>query len=611
MPTFKRADQEQMERAKDLLEGPPSKEMGFVKSLFFGRLKLDEVIPYPRQDAEEAARTDELIAKVKAFLNEHDDPAKIDAEERIPDEVIRGLAQLGVLGMTVPKEYGGGGFSHTAYCRVLENIAAHDASTAVLVGAHQSIGLKALVLCGSDEQRRTYLPALAKGEKLAAFCLSEPEVGSDAASVKTTARQSDDGSHWILNGEKRYATNAALAGFMTVMARTPILENGAMKDKVTAFIVTPDLRGFEILKPNRSKCGIRGSWQANLKFTDMPVPADRILGTLGKGLKVALGTLDYGRCTLCAGCLGGARVALDRCIERVRSRQQFGRSIGEFGLIQEKIARMAETVFAIDALTYMAAGLVDRHAGDVMLETAIAKLFCSEGLWQIADDAMQIWGGEGYMRENGIERMLRDARINRIVEGTTEVMTAFVALLGMKGVGEEFEQILRAAKHPVGNFGRLASFARSQWHDIVVGAHAPELHPELDEEGHTLARLTHHFAQGVGKLLRTHREKILDMQLSQQRIALSAVDLYATAAVISKLQSTLSSQPRPDHANGNGSTMDAAARRELLIGKAFCHHAADRIEARLRALFDNRDEEVKSVAEAVIGIAGNGATANQ
>ncbi len=272
MPTFRRQDEEQIDKARDLLESTPSGEVGFVKSLFFGRLKLDRIMPYPRQDEAEKARTAALIEKVDAFLKEQVDADAIDAEERIPQHVIDGLGKLGVLGMTVPVEYGGGGFSHTAYCRVLAHISQHCASTAVLIGAHQSIGLKALLLMGTDEQKQRFLPALASGEKLAAFCLSEPEVGSDAAGVQTHARMSDDGTHWVLNGEKRYATNAAIAGVMTVMAKTVITENGKTKDRVTAFIVTPDLPGFEILKTNRSKCGVRGSWQAHLRFTEHARP---------------------------------------------------------------------------------------------------------------------------------------------------------------------------------------------------------------------------------------------------------------------------------------------------------------------------------------------------
>src|SRR2546423_4306060 len=188
MPTFKRQDQEQIEKAQELLEGAPVGEIGFTKSLFFGRLHLDKVMPYPKQDPEESARVDNLLRDLDAFLTAHVDPERIDREERISQDVIDGLGKLGVLGLTVPKEYGGLGFSHTAYCRVLERISAHCASTAVLVGAHQSIGLKALVLMGTEQQKREFLPALASGQKLAAFCLTEPEAGSDAANVQSSAR---------------------------------------------------------------------------------------------------------------------------------------------------------------------------------------------------------------------------------------------------------------------------------------------------------------------------------------------------------------------------------------------------------------------------------------
>jgi len=592
MPTFKRQDQEQMDRAKDLLEGPPA-EMGFVKSLFFGRLKLADVMPYPSQDPDEIARTNELIAKVEPFLKEYVDADRIDAEERIPQGTIDGLGRLGVLGMTVPAEFGGGGFSHTSYCRVLERISRHCASTAVLVGAHQSIGLKALVLNGTEVQKRAFLPSLARGEKLAAFCLSEPMVGSDAANVQTRAVLSDDGSHYVLTGEKKFATNAALAGMMTVMARTPVSENGTTREKVTAFLVTPDLPGFEVVKNNRSKCGIRGSWQAVLRFNQMRVPADRILGQPGKGLKVALGVLNYGRCTLSAGCVGGAKLALEMAVERARTREQFGRPIGQFHLVKEMIARMAETTFAMDALTYLAAGLVDRHAGDIMLETAISKLFCSEGLWSVVDDAVQIWGGEGYMRETGLERMLRDARINRIVEGATEVMTAFVALAGMKGVGEEFEQVLRASKHPVGNFGRLARFAQDQWRDIIVGPPVPELHPDLADQAESLARLTKLLARAVERVLMKHREEILDMQLVQQRIAGAVIHLYAMAAVISKLQSMLQAHSIA----GNGHD---GFHRDMTVGKGFCRRAEGIILKHMQELAENQDAEVLAVADAVM-----------
>ena len=589
-------DQQQLEKAKDLMEAGPDEDMGFVRSLFFGRLRLDKVLPYPRQDPDEAVRTDDLLAELDSFLSRHVDPDRIDAEEQVPPTVIDGLAELGVLGLTVPRRYGGGGFSHAAYCRVLERVSRTCASTAVLIGAHQSIGLKALLLNGTEPQKKRWLPDLASGKKLAAFCLTEPEAGSDAANVQTTARLSNDGQHWIINGEKKFATNAALAGFMTVMARTRSADNGHKKDKVTAFIVTPDLPGFEVISPNRTKCGIRGTSQATLRFRDMSVPRDQVLGEFGRGLKVALTVLGYGRCTLSAGCLGGAKVALAMAVEHVRRRRQFGRTLGEFHLIKKKIAGMAEMTFAMEALTYLAAGLVDRHEEDLMLETAICKLFCSEAGWRVVDDALQIHGGEGYMRENGLERMLRDARINRIVEGTTEVMTSFVALMGMKGVGEEFEQIVRSARHPIENLGRLSRFARHEWRDVVVGhAFGNALRPlnsQLIGEGRVLARLARRLARDVSRLLATHREKILDLQITQERVAWSAVELYAMAAVISRLQSMLNERP--------ADRQNPSFERDLRVGKGYCHHAAERITHRLNDLFANRDHETLAVADTVL-----------
>ncbi|MEX2216556.1 MAG: acyl-CoA dehydrogenase family protein [Phycisphaeraceae bacterium] len=598
MVTLRKQDQEQLEKARDLLE-TDGKERGFVRSLFFGQIPWEKVIPYPKPSEEDAARTRELVEKVEAFMRDHVDPDEIDATERLPQEVIEGMGTLGVLGMTVPRAYGGGGYSHTAYCRVLEAIAKTCASTAVFVGAHQSIGLKAVVLSGSEEQKRKWLPDLASGKTLAAFCLSEPEVGSDAANVQTQARLSDDGSHWIINGQKKYATNGALAGLMTVMARTPVQDNGSVKSKVTAFIVTPDMPGFEVVSNNRSKCGIRGTWQATLRFTDMRVPRDHVLGELGRGLRVALTVLNYGRCTLSAGCLGGARVAMQRAIEHARTRRQFDRPIGAFHLVKKKIARMAELVHAMDAMTYLSAGLVDRHDEDLMLETAICKLFCSEASWRVLDDAVQIMGGEGYMREHGLERGLRDARINRIVEGTTEVMTSFIALTGMKGVGEELEQTLKAMRHPVRNFGRLTAFLRHEWRDVLVG-HGHDnallgLHGALIGEGRTLTRMTKLLARDVSRLLAKHKMGILDLQLLQQRITWTVVDLYATAAIISRLQALLD-------AAGTGGTGELSPwlKREVLVGKAFCHHAAERIARRRRSLYRNLDEETIAVADEML-----------
>ncbi len=593
MVRLSKRDEEQLEKAKDLMDDGPLTDAGFLRSAFFGRLRMDKVLAYPRQKLDEADRTDKLLAKIDSVLAKYCDPQRIDARQNIPKQLINQLGRIGLLGMTVPKQYGGGGFSYTAYCRALERVARTCSSTAVLIGAHQSIGLKALVLNGNEQQKQRFLPDLAAGRKLAAFALTEPEAGSDAANVQSRAVMSGDGKYWVLNGEKKFITNGALAGMMTVMARTKIGDNGHAADKVTAFLVTPDMEGLEVVSPNRDKCGIRGTWQATLRFNDMKVPAENVLGELGRGLRVALTVLDYGRCTLSAGCVGGAKVALEMAVGHAQQRRQFGRRLGEFHLIKQKIARMAELVYAMDALTYLTAGMVDRHEDDLMLETAVCKIFCSEAGWRVIDDAVQIHGGEGYMSKIGLERMLRDARINRIVEGATEVMTSFVALMGMKGVGEEFEEVLNAARQPVKNMGRLAQFARHEWRDILIGANCPVLHPKLRAEADMLTQLTRSLARGVSQLLAKHRQKILDKQLLQQRVAWAAIELYAMAAVIGKLQTSL--DEGPGHENS------PALARDLIVGKGYCHHAAGRIGKRLKGLQRNGDRHRLAVADAVLG----------
>jgi len=309
---------------------------------------------------------------------------------------------------------------------------------------------------------------------------------------------------------------------------------------------------------------------------------------------VAFNVLNFGRCTLSAGCVGGAKQALEMCIDRVKSRRQFGRSISEFHLVKEKIARMAETVFAMDAITYLASGLVDRHVEDLMLETAACKLFCSEAVWRVMDDAVQLWGGEGYMREHGLERMLRDARINRIVEGTTEVMTAFVSLVGLKGVGENLDNVLHLGKHPIGNFGRLAEFARGQFGDVVIGHHLDGLHDSLSHEGKMLAHLTKVLARDVIRVLGTYREKVLDMELVHQRIANAAVEMYAMTAVIAKMQGMVEQHEA-------GAAIESYD-RDMVVGRSFCRNAATRVEQSLHSLFGNHDRELLHTANTVLGI---------
>src|SRR4051794_14203060 len=343
-----RAREQQIKQAEELLFSGPQR-LGVAKGLFWGRFVADWVMPYPQLSAEERPKVDAALGELRRFCDASLDPASIDRQADIPRSVIDGLGKLGVLGMTAPESLGGRGFSQQAYCKILEELGSRCSSTSIFVNAHHSIGMRALLLFGTEEQKKRWLPTLVSGETLAAFALTEPEAGSDAANVQTTATPSEDGSHYILNGQNRYITNGAIAGVLTVMARTPV--PGRDGTAVSAFLVTPDMPGFRVVEPRMEKLGIRGTATAKLAFEDMPVPKENILGPLGKGLKVALTVLDFGRTTFGACCTGSAKTCLALAIQHARTRRQFGRTLGEFEMVRSMIARMAASTYAMEAMT--------------------------------------------------------------------------------------------------------------------------------------------------------------------------------------------------------------------------------------------------------------------
>ncbi|HEV3119808.1 MAG TPA: acyl-CoA dehydrogenase family protein, partial [Gemmataceae bacterium] len=461
---------QQRKEAEELLFSGPQK-LGFAKALFFGHCNAHLLFPYPQIRAEEQARLKQILADVRRFADERIDPAAIDRNAEIPQEVVSGLGQLGVLGMTAPQQYGGQGISQLGNSRVMEIVGARCAGTAVFVNAHHSIGIRALLLFGTEEQKRRWLPPLASGQQLAAFALTEREAGSDAANVQTTATPSPDGKTFILNGEKRYITNGGIAGVLTVMARTPMPGGG--DSKVTAFLVTPDMPGFEVLEARMPKCGIRGTATARLAFHNMPVPAENVLGQVGKGLRVALTVLDFGRTTFGASCTGVAKVCLQAAAQYASTRVQFKQPLGEFELVKKKIAFMAANAFAMEATVSQCAAFIDRGAEDYMLETAMLKVWSTDALWQIVNDTIQIYGGKAYFTDEPYERMMRDARINMIGEGANDVLRSFIAMVGMKPVADVLLGVKNALSHPFREFGTLWGFGRKQLEARVWTPHVP------------------------------------------------------------------------------------------------------------------------------------------
>src|SRR5437667_5226853 len=438
--------QKEIQQAEELLFAGPQ-ALGFAKGLFQGHFVSDWVMPYPRIPEAQEGELVQTLAELRKFLNEDLDPAQIDRQADIPGSVIDGLGRIGVLGMTAPKEYGGHGFSQMANCKVLEEIGRRCASTSVFVNAHHSIGIRALLLFGTHEQKQKWLPKLVTGEQLGAFALTEKEAGSDAANVQMTATPSADGSHFILTGEKRYITNAAIAHVLTVMARTPV-PGKAGKTSITAFVVTPDMPGFEILEARMPKMGIRGTATGRFAMRNVKVPKENIRGPPGKCLKVALTVLDFGRTTFGACCTGAAKTCLELAVKHANTRKQFTKTLGNFHLVKDKIARIAADAYAMEAITTITASFIDRGLEDYMLETAMLKVFTTERLWECINDVFQIHGGAAYMADLPLERMLRDARINQIGEGANEVLTSFIALVGMRGPGMEFKEIYDTMMKP-------------------------------------------------------------------------------------------------------------------------------------------------------------------
>src|SRR5690242_9058324 len=545
--------QKEMQQAEELLfTGPQA--LGFTKGLFAGHFVSDWVMPYPKIPAGQQAQLDQTLAELRAFLDAKLDPAAIDRNADIPREVIDGLGRVGVLGMTAPAEYGGHGFSQLANTKILEELGTRCASTSVFVNAHHSIGIRALLLFGTPEQQQKWLPKLCSGEWLGAFALTEREAGSDAANVQMTGTPSEDGSHYILNGEKRYITNTAIAQVLTVMARTPVPGKPG-KDAITAFIVTPDMPGFELLDGRMEKVGIRGTATGKFALRNVKVPKENILGPLGKGLKVALTVLDFGRTTFGACCTGAAKTCLAMAVNHANTRKQFNKTLGNFHLVKKKIARIAADAYAMEAMTTVTAAFIDRGLEDYMIETAMLKVFTTERLWDIIYETFQVHGGAAYLTDLPLERMVRDARINQIGEGANEVLTSFIALVGMRGPGMEFKEIYDTMMKPSRDgMSKAWAAGKNRLGATVLLPDVPVQSERLRSHEQQLGRLIWRFNFAVNRALITYREPVLDMQLVQERIANAAMDLFASTCVLSRLDSEIRFARRngqtaaPDHA---------------------------------------------------------------
>jgi acyl-CoA dehydrogenase family protein 9 len=552
-----------------------SKE-SFLKSLFSGVIPDGVVFPWPELPVAEADTLHVLLDAVRKFCAQRVDSAIIDRQYAIDPSVLQGLRELGVFGLAVPKEHGGLGLPQTAYARVIQELAAADASVALTVGAHQSIGLQALLLFGTEDQRRRFLPRLASGESLAAFALTEPGAGSDAAAIQTRAVPTEGG--YLLSGSKLWVTNGGLADLFTVFARTSSPEEGA-KPRITAFLVERSERVRS--GPNERKLGIRGTSTTPVFFDDAFVPEANVVGEKGRGFKVAMEVLNHGRLGLAAGCIGQCRTLLRLSTERAQKRRAFGRPIGEFGFVKDKIARMLSELFALESMVYLTTGLVDGGAADFSVESAACKVFGSETLWRVANEALQIAAGVGYMEGFPYERLLRDARIHLVFAGTNEILRAFIALSGMQGPSLELAEVSKAMREPIKGFGVLSDIAvrkaRSALgrRERMVGAH-----PVLAREAVIFEEYVQELAKATSKVLRRHGKDIAEMQYTQRRVADVAIDLYAIAAVIARTSRVIERRG------------EEGARREIDHTAIFVAQAEKRLAANV-ASFDRNDDELR------------------
>lgn len=549
----------------------------FAMNLFRGKLRTEEIFPYPSSLTDEQRENlQALLDPTAKFFEEKNDPFLNDDKKKVPEEIMQGLKDLGAFGLQVPTELNGVGLNNTQYARLVEIVGSHDLGIGITLGAHQSIGFKGILLFGNKEQKEKYLPRLATGEIIAAFALTEPSSGSDAASIKTRAVPSEDGKAWILNGSKIWISGGGLAEVFTVFAKTPVKDEitGETKDKVTAFIVERSFGGVTNGKPE-NKMGINCSNTCEVYFENVRVPNENIIDGLGNGFKVAMNILNAGRFGMAAALSGTMKYSIRKAVEHAAQRNQFGKTIIQYGAIQEKLARMAMLQYVTESMAYMLSANMDKGSLEFQIEAAISKVFGSESAWHVTDEAIQVLGGMGYMRDCGIERVLRDIRIFRIFEGTNDILRLFVALTGMNYAGKHLKELQKKVQSF--DFGTILSEGKKR----IGSKMGMQSVPSLGQ--HVPAQLTHSsllaskaavdFGETVEQVLIKYGKRITDEQYVVNRIAQSTIDIYGMFVVLSR-------------ASRSVNLKYSSAEHETNLANMFCYEASRRVTQNLRDALD-------------------------
>jgi acyl-CoA dehydrogenase family protein 9 len=572
-------------------------ERSFVRGLFSGVIDDALLFPWPQPLEAEVDALRKTLDGVRRFCEDHVDAAAIDADERIPARVLGEMKQRGLFGLLVPRGYGGAGLTTTGYTRVIQEIAAADASLALTLDAHQALGLRGLVLFGTEAQKQRYLPRLARGEAIAAFAMSERGAGSDAAAIQTRAERQPDGSYRV-SGSKSWVTNGGFADVFMVFARTSPAEEGN-KPRITAFLVE---RGEGVSSgPDLAKLGARGSSTADVTFDGVRAPAENVVGEPGRGFKVAMAVLNTGRVALAGGCLGVCKSVIRLSVERCRERRAFGRPIGEFGLVKDKIATMMADTWALESMTYATAARAEGSAGDFAIESAIGKVYGSETCWRVVDEGLQIAAGAGYMADLPYERMLRDARLDSIFGATNEILRTFIALTAMvepargpEAASLEFEPsllvpgedrgLVGVVRRPLRGFGKLGETALRKARSALTRQRLTRHHPVLRPEAEVFDAYVERLTQSVEAVMRKHGRNVVEMQYTQRRVADLAIDLYAIAACLARTTRAIARRG------------EDGAQREIDFTRIFVAGARVRLARTAAAMDDNDDELRKAVA---------------
>ncbi|GMT15214.1 hypothetical protein PFISCL1PPCAC_6511 [Pristionchus fissidentatus] len=566
----------------------PQDSESFCMNLFRGKAIVDQVFPYPLNLDDERKETLQMILDpTTKFLSEVNDVVKNDENAETPMATLKQFAELGAFGALVPPEYEGAGMNNTQMARLAEIVGSHDLGLGVIMGAHQSIGYKGILLVGTEEQKNKYLPDLATGRKFAAFCLTEPTTGSDANSVRSTARKSEDGSHYILNANKIFISNGGFADVFTVFAQMPIKQaDGTTKNKVTAFIVE---RGFGGVTngPPEKKMGIKGSNTAVVDFENVKIPKENLLGAEGEGFKVAMNILNNGRFGIPAAMVGAQKHCIKKTIEQVTTREQFGSKIEEYGDVQEKLTNMIAKQYACESILYILASNMDRGVQDYQVEAAIAKVFTSECAWTTCDDAIQLHGGMGFMKETGLERVLRDLRIFRIFEGANDIMRIFVGLTGIQHAGKHLQA------QASGGIGGMIGLALGRFSG-PSGAFDSVVDPALKTSAASLDNCVSLFGRTVQDLIVKHKKGIIHRQFEVTRVAEAAIDIYAMAATLSRCTET-------------AKTAGTVADYERKVANYFCETAAVRVVNHLKEASASNDTLVSTIKDIAKTACNNGA----